>query len=305
MRPLLLLLLLAAGVTSAQEVRVAFWNVENLYDTRDDTITRDDDFTPTGANHWTYSRYWQKQRDLYKAIMAMDSPDVVGLAEVENRYVLSDLCQGTPLARMGYRWVHYDSPDRRGIDCALIYRGDRFAPYFSEAICVSDSASGFFTRDLLHVEGLTPQGDTLILFVCHLPSRLGGEPAEVRRQHCAARLREAMDDARVQHPGALVMAMGDFNSNPGELLALSDLRSLTAGQPSYCYQGQWSCIDQLLLLQEGPFSVDTAAPFRHPHLLESDPRYGTVKPRRTYRGPRYHGGVSDHLPVFVRLRRKG
>ena len=119
----------------------AWWNVEDLFDTRDDPKTNDDEFTPEGDRHWTRRRLNKKINGIYKTLAMMDLPDVVGLGEVENKYVLRELCQGTPLAQVPYRYVHYDSPDRRGIDVALIYRTDRFTVTASRTVNVSDTAS--------------------------------------------------------------------------------------------------------------------------------------------------------------------
>ena len=152
--------------TMAQEDSVfsaVWWNVENLFDTRDDPHTNDDEFTPQGDMHWTRRKLQAKLQGIAKTLAMADLPDVVGLAEVENSYVLRELCQGTPLARAGYRYVHRNSPDRRGIDCALLYRTDRFRVLKDSVVRVSDSAEGFFTRDILVVEGVTAQGDTVSL----------------------------------------------------------------------------------------------------------------------------------------------
>ena len=152
----------------------AWWNVENLFDTRDDPDTDDDEFTPEGEKHWTRRRLNDKVNGIYKTLLMMNLPDVVGLGEVENNYVLRELCQGTPLAQVPYRYVHYDSPDRRGIDVALIYRTDRFTVTASRKVNVSDSAEGYFTRDILIVEGVTSTGDSVCLLVNHWPSKRGG-----------------------------------------------------------------------------------------------------------------------------------
>lgn len=290
----LLLALLLGSRVGAQEAKVGFWNVENLFDVVDDSLSAgDDDWTPQGAQHWTYRHYQRKLQDIYKTIVAMDCPLLMGLAEVENDRVLRDLCQGTPLARLGYQFVHYDSPDHRGIDCALLYRKDRFRLMESSVIRFD-----FATRDILQVVGVASGGDTLVLWVCHLPSKLGGAEAEARRVRCLHRLKEAMDSAALRFPSATLLAMGDFNAEPHELPDLGYrnlMASLPDGEGSYCYQGYWSCIDQMLTNN----AALSASVFRPDFLLEPDVRRLTSKPRRTYLGPRYHGGVSDHLPVFV------
>ena len=203
------LLLLSVAVVHGQEEQasftVAWWNVENFFDTRNDTLTDDDEFTPDGEYHWTYRKFNAKRDGIYKTLLKMDFPDVVGLGEVENAYVLRELCQGTPLRKKHYAYVHYDSPDRRGIDCALLYRRDRFTVTSSRPVNLSDSATGYFTRDILLVEGVTPSGDTLCFLVNHWPSKRGGDEAEKHRMLSAATVRRLMDSIATAHPTAAVI----------------------------------------------------------------------------------------------------
>lgn len=327
----------------AVRCRIAFWNVENLFDTQHDTLKEDFEFTPRGDKHWNAKRLSAKTNLISKTLMALgeeaDSgeaigndeaelmPILVGLAEVENDRVLRDLCRSTALRRYDYRFMHFESPDRRGIDVALLYRPDRFAVCSARAIGVSDSAADFFTRDLLMVRGVTREGDSLTLFVCHFPSKRGGAAAEEHRARIAARLRLLMDSAAARHPSSTVLAMGDFNSAPDEPCLVQGLgltagaaappfvnlmSGLPAGQGSYCYRGDWSYIDQFLISAGALTRGDAAAlhvedgvahVFRHWALLSSDPRRLDSRPRATYQGPRYLGGASDHLPIFLTLSR--
>ena len=295
----------------------AWWNVENLFDTRDDPKTNDDEFTPQGGLHWTQRKMWAKLEGIHKTLTMMDLPDVVGLAEVENNYVLRSLCQGTPLAQVPYRYVHYDSPDRRGIDVALIYRTDRFTVTTSRRVCVSDSANDFFTRDILVVEGLTAAGDSVCLLLNHWPSKRGGDEADARRLEIARTLRRLMLDLHARHPEAAVIAMGDMNSTADEA-ALTDgmgfgtdsvspdgIRLLTQRLPrdwgSHKYQGLWSYIDQVFLLADDRWQVRKLKLLKFDHLLTDEATQPGQRPRRTYQGPRYEGGLSDHLPLLLRL----
>lgn len=290
---------------------IAFWNVENFFDTQDDTITDDDDFTPQGVNHWTYKRYEDKRNKIYRTIAAMKWPAVMGLAEVENDRVLSDLCNGTPLRKMGYRYIHYESPDRRGVDCALLYRSKCFNLLESRAICVSDSVEGFYTRDILLVGGM--MGDeTCYFLVNHWPSKLGGATADRYRLKIADKLLSTMDSLQVAHPGALVLAMGDFNASSEEAavseglgfggdsvnrLGLYNLTSQVAkGEGSYKYHDTWSCIDQMFANRRLPLRIMT-----FDFLLMEDEKYLGRKPHRTYIGMQYQGGFSDHLPLLTTL----
>ena len=309
--------------TMAQDDRVfsaVWWNVENLFDTRDDLKTEDDDFTPDGSYRWTRRKMQAKIQGIAKTLVMADLPDVVGLGEVENKYVLRELCNGTPLQKAGYRYVHHDSPDRRGIDVALIYRPDRFRVLRDSVVNVSDSAEGFFTRDILVVEGVTPQGDTVCLVLNHWPSKRGGEEAKARRLAIAGRLRSVMAELKERHPGSAVVAMGDMNSTVDEApmavgMGFGDdsvnaegVRNLTWRLPrdwgSHKFQGQWDYIDQVLLLAGDGWLVGDLKLLRYDHLLTGEKNRPGVRPRRTNQGPRYEGGLSDHLPLRLRLRRK-
>lgn len=295
----------------------AWWNVENLFDTRDDPHTNDDDFTPHGDLHWTRGKFYSKIRGIYKTIVMMDLPDVMGLAEVENKYVLRELCQGTPLAKVPYRYVHYDSPDRRGIDCALIYRADRFTVVDSHPVRVSDSTEGFYTRDILVVEGVTADGDSVCLLVNHWPSKRGGDEADAHRLEIARTLRQLMLDLKAKHPLSAIIAMGDMNATSSEealsvgmgfgddTVTPEGIRLLTRRLPndwgSHKYQGQWRYIDHMFLLAGGEWGVKKLKLMKFDHLLTDENGKPGVRPKRTNLGPRYEGGLSDHLPLLLRL----
>ena len=316
----LILLLLPLNV-EAQTFTAAWWNVENLFDTRDDPRTNDDDFTPDGEYRWTYRKLQAKLQGIAKTLVMADLPDVVGLAEVENKYVLRELCNSTPLRQAGYRYVHHDSPDRRGIDVALIYRQDRYRVLRDSVVRVSDSAEGFFTRDILVVEGVTPQGDTLCFVLNHWPSKRGGEEAEAHRMDIAATLRRLMNELYAKYPQGAVVAMGDMNSTADEApmvgaMGFGDdsvnadgIRNLTLRLPrdwgSHKFQGQWDYIDQVLLLAGDGWQVGDLKLLRYDHLLTDEKNRTGVRPRRTNQGPRYEGGLSDHLPLRLRLKRRG
>ena len=323
MKRLLLILLLMASVANAQDTGVftaAWWNVENLFDLRDDPKTNDDEFTPRGERHWTRRKLEAKLQGIYKTLVMMDLPDVVGLAEVENKYVLRELCQGTPLAQVPYRYVHYDSPDRRGIDCALIYRTDRFTVTASRPVNMSDSADGFFTRDILVVEGVTANGDSVCLLLNHWPSKRGGDEADIRRLEIARKMRSLMLELKEKHPDAAIIAMGDMNTTSSEeaiaqgmgfgtdSINPDGIRLLTQRLPndwgSHKYQGQWRYIDQVFLLANESWRVLKLKLLKFDHLLTDDSGNIGLRPKRTNVGPRYEGGLSDHLPMLLRLKRE-
>ena len=311
-----IMLCVLAGLTcQAQDnVRwsVAFWNVENFFDTQHDTLKEDYAFTPQGDNHWTVKRYADKRNKIYKIVAAMQWPAVVGLAEVENDRVLRDLCLFTPLRKQGYEFIHYESPDLRGIDCALLYRKDLFKVFESRRIEVSDSAEAFFTRDILLVGGVLTRGDSCYLFVNHWPSKRNGDVADHHRMEIAHLLLGMMDSLQRAHPSALVLAMGDFNAAPEEdaiskglgfegrcqnAVGFYNLMCKTPkGEGSYKFHDNWSCIDQIIANRE--LSAEVFAP---DYLLTDDTKYMGKKPFRTYSGMQYLGGYSDHLPIIVRI----
>lgn len=316
------------------DYRLVSWNVENFFDIDNDPQCNDDAFTPDGQNRWIYSRYQKKLLNIVKTIVAISDgnessmPLCIGLVEVENDKVLRDLCFATPLRKYNYDFIHFDSPDARGIDNALLFRRELYSPFFRQSINVSDSSKRFFTRDILLVEGVTTTGDTIIVLVNHFPSRQGGGTATRRRSQVAAKLRIVADTVSQAHPSASLVIMGDFNAEPSErdisktlinpesgshfcLKSLMD--NIPPGRGSYFYRGQWSCIDQIIvgctLAQPNSLCTlalvsDTASIFSPPFLLTHDEKFMTDKPLRTYLGLRYVGGFSDHLPVFVDLRKK-
>ena len=325
------------GVTppaSADEYVVMCYNVENLFDTEDDPRTSDEEFTPSGTNHWTVSHYREKLQHLYEVIAHVggwSAPAVVGMTEIENRAVLDALMEDTPLKRVGYAAVHYDSPDPRGIDVALLYRTDLVRVLQSSALPVRfDGQPDRHTRDILHVEALLGT-DTVHVFVNHWPSRSGGERESAPlRQQAARTLRRAVDAVLKADRSARILIMGDFNDSPddqsvtrylraeqrsdglqpGALFNLTcELRRTEKG--SYKYQGQWDFLDQMIVSEgflnapSGLFvRADAMRLFSPDYLLEDDRSYLGKKPFRMYLGPQYHGGYSDHLPVYVRLERR-
>ena len=309
-----LLLLCAAAKVSAQ---VVFWNVENYFDTRDEAEKDDGDFTPSGSYHWNRKRYLAKRNFIAKALLATaDSlgsmPAVIALAEIENLRVVRDLADNTPLAKTGYRTVHRDSPDARGIDVALLYDPSRYEPAATEFLTVE----GFRTRDILYCR-LRSVGNAdaseLHLFVNHWPSKRGGAASSDSRRDAVSQLvRERVSSLLEDDPQARILLVGDFNDTPdGESLrSLCDSCGLynmalplwRKGIGSIRYKGKWELIDQAMvsrrLADEGAvFSVFDAA-----FLQEPDNAYLGLKPKRTFVGPRYNGGVSDHLPVLVRIK---
>lgn len=316
------------GTAYAQEpFRVMFYNVENLFDCRHDSLKNDYEFLPDALKGWTLARYNDKLAKIAKVIVATGNdnvPDLVGLCEVENDRCLTDLTEHSPLREADYRYVMTNSPDQRGIDVALLYQRGSFKLLRQNSIRIPhEEIKRTPTRDILHVVGQVLSGDTLDVFVCHMPSRSGGEEqSEPYRLFTAQILNINVDSivATRQHPNVLIM--GDFNDYPtnksiAEVLGAvapqgeiqpKKLYNLMDGRKegTYRYRGEWGVLDQLIVsgfLLQGHdgmrTSYDKAQILKHPFLLEEDNKYGGDIPSRTYWGAKYHGGFSDHLPVCI------
>ena len=297
----------------AQEpFRVMFWNVENLFDIKDDPHKNDNEFLPDAARHWNFFRYRDKLKNLAKGVIASGNeyvPDLVGLCEVENDSCIYDLVKRSPLREAGYRYVMTDSPDQRGIDVALLYQRGSFRLLQHQSIRIPhEQVERGPTRDILHVVGQVVSGDTLDVIVCHMPSRSGGQlESEPYRLFTARKLRQVADSLMDVRMNPYLVIMGDFNDYPTnrslkEVLCGDDkLRNLMKGMKggTYRYRGEWGILDQFLVSEN--VSVRGVEILRHPFLLEEDEKYGGEKPFRTYNGMKYQGGYSDHLPIVLDL----
>ena len=304
---------------SQQRMTVMFMNTENLFDPEDDPLKDDDDYTPGGDYHWTKSRYWDKLDAVSKVIAAADDemlPALVGLCEVENETVMKDLTERSALREAGYRFVMTDSPDRRGIDVALMYRRSFFRLIGQESLRVNlKPYGGSATRDILHVTGVLDNHDTIDVYICHWPSRYGGvEQSEPLRIGAARRLRASADSVLSVRRRPYIIIMGDLNEGPddpavrdvmardGKLVTVMD--NLDGG--SYKYDGCWDKYDQFVLSESftgglGCTELLGVEIMDLPFLLTDDDSYGGQKPLRTYNGRRYQGGYSDHLPIKMSI----
>ena len=322
-------ILFPSVLCSQQSMTVMFCNAENLFDPEDDPLKDDDAYTPDGDYRWTRSRYWDKLDAISKVIVAADeeqAPALVGLSEVENETALTDLTARAALREVGYRFVMTDSPDRRGIDVALLYRRNYFKLIGQESLRVNlKPYGGSATRDILHVTGMLENLDTLDVYVCHWPSRYNGTEQTEPFRMCAARVvRASVDSIFKVRRKPYVIIMGDFNEGPDDPAVrdglkthsyasgrnLEDRELVTVMDPmddgSYKYQGIWDKYDQFIVSASllnglGCTEMTDADILRLPFLLSDDDAYGGVKPFRTYNGRRYQGGYSDHLPVKIRI----
>lgn len=288
---------------------VMFWNVENYFDTYDNPSTSDEEFTPTGDNRWSWKRFEKKRDDIAKTLLLAadeygEMPGIIGLAEVENRFVLDQLLEETPLARAGYKYIHKDSPDSRGIDVALLYREEKFMPLETKYIEAS-----FPTRDVLYTKGVADGKDTLHIMVNHWPSKRGNESSSgKKREYVSLMVSRTVDSILRTAPSANIIVMGDFNDTPdsGPLQNLGQLTNLAqkakGAEGTYKYQHEWSIIDQILVSENMIGHTGKKMEIFAPEsLFTEDAAYMGIKPKRTYSGPRYLGGVSDHLPVLLKV----
>ena len=313
--------------------RVMTYNVENLFDTCHDVGYDDREFLPTAQRKWDSRRYWKKQGQLSRTIAAASGAmpiDIVGLCEVENDSVIRDLTQRTRLHRMGYQYVVTHSQDARGVDVALLYQPEHFKLLHHESVRIPVSSQyGRPTRDILYAVGRLPNGDSLDIFVNHWPSRRGGSRlADDYRFLVAKVLRDFADSLLSVRAHPCLILMGDFNDEytnrsikkglgafSPDASTTSDYVVLSAGLKgadgiagTYKFRGIWNQLDQIIISRS---LLDSESRLRtspgkcrilsFPFLLEADESRGGVKPYRTYLGPVYQGGVSDHLPLILEL----
>ncbi|HER10054.1 MAG TPA: endonuclease [Bacteroides sp.] len=310
---------------------VVSYNVENLFDTADAKLFDDDAFTPNGAMEWTHDRYEKKLTDLVRVILSIpekELPAIIGLTEVENKQVLEDMIQSRGLRRADYRIVHEEGDDPRGIECALLYRPDLFRYISHEIIPIQDPVEPDYRyRGILHIHGNAPDGSSLHLFINHWKSRSEGVgETERKRMFSAITLRRSLDMLLSRESGYKVIIMGDFNDEPTNRSIASgiaasnkrrniylgdhynlfyDLHNIQ-GKGSYNYRGDWNMLDQIivsynLLEQDHGLSTgyESGKILNEAWMMTTDEKNGISLPAATYRGKKYMGGPSDHLPLYV------
>ncbi len=338
-RTLIIVLLFLFSIQSfsqknTEHISILFYNVENLFDTKDDPQTDDDEFTPDGDRHWTYKRLNSKLLNVSKVILSASGwkiPTVVALCEVENRDLLERLIANTPLKSHSYKIIHKESPDHRGIDVAFLYNSKEFVPVNYKCYPLEGRNDAIIrTREILYVSGVIKDIDTIHFFVNHWSSRYSGllETKQLRN-NSAKLLRQKLDDLIEQYDSPKIIILGDFNDNPtdeslAKILIAKELNNDTVNNVLYNlsynwgkaqygtlkYQSQWSVFDQIIvsgtLLNAASGLVikpENATIINHSFLLEKDEKYGGSKPKRTYYGYSYQGGFSDHFPVLLGLER--
>jgi len=321
---------LTAQKTEKQILKIMCYNVENYFDCVDDSLTNDSEFLPGGMRGWNYAKYIKKQANITKVITAIggwDAPVLVGLCEVESDKCLIDLTRYSGLKNLRYKFLHHESPDTRGVDVALLYQPKQFKPIHDEAIRINfPTASNNKTRDILFATGIIASGDTLHVFVCHFPSRLGGElESEEKRIFVASVVRGKVDSLFAVNSHANIVIMGDFNDFPTNRSLLNGLKAKplndsisthnlynlmykmhVEGKGTNKHEGDWGALDQIivsgaLLQQNGRIFTRQSDIhiFDAGFLLENDKKFLGKQPFRTYVGFKYQEGFSDHLPVYA------
>jgi len=319
------------------EIRtIAFYNVENLFDTEDDPETFDDDRTANGKDAWTTEKYHQKIDHISQVLSEIGKevtktpPAIIGLCEIENKAVLEDLVNHPNLKDHHYGIVHFDSPDERGIDVALLYKKEQFQPVDVKnrklIIYESDNpAKRDYTRDQLVVSGFLNK-EEIHFIVNHWPSRGGGEARSAYKREKAAYLNKRIIDSLIKlNPDAKIISMGDFNDDPTnksfkkvlntksskkEILSTELYNPmenmLKQGKGSLAYRDAWNLFDQmfmtgnLVLGNDTGFQFYQAGIFNKPYLITTSGQFRGY-PARTYGYSGYEGGYSDHFPVYIYL----
>lgn len=328
---MLLAVSLSATAQEVESLRVGFWNLENFFDPYVDSTKAYNEFTPEGSQRWSVSRFYRKRNNVYKSILAMSERRpmaILGVCEVENEYVLNMVLNKTPLSRYNYSYVHFDSPDRRGIDCAIVYSIDKLKLISSKAIKLTHPDNpDYRSRDIVYGKFSDRKGDTIHVFVNHWPSRYGGEMETIPLRAMAARLMLSQVDsiAKVSATEPKIIIMGDLNDCPTDPSVSDVLNAKPQGSGAFLvnlfyntiglgfdgtikHQAEWTTFDQIIVSE--PLISDTAnlhykqssaRIFAPTFMLTDDKDYGGKKIFRTYIGPKYFGGFSDHLPVYIDL----
>src|SRR6056297_3034473 len=328
-----LLLILSAFITVAfpqkMEVSVAFYNLENLFDTVDSPKPGDFGWTPGGGKAWDTERYERKMNHLAYAIEKLDGdpkqagPDILGFCEVENRAVVEDLIQTAPIDEANYAIVHYDSPDHRGIDVGLLYRKDHFELIDSKTYTLTFPGEDYHTRDQLLVVGKL-RGEKVHVIVNHWPSRRGGQEKSNYRRVAAAKLTKSIiDSVQKVETEANIIVMGDFNDDPDNESVADVLQStsdkskvrdngfynplanlLSKDRGTLCYRDDWFLFDQILLtkslLDKEGLKYKKSNIYDDESIRVQGGKYDG-HPLRTHAGTLYLKGYSDHFPVYVIL----
>lgn len=316
---------------------VSFYNLENLYDTINDPHVDDEEFLPTGIRNYNSTIYWTKLGKLADVISQIgtninpDGPALLGVAEIENDTVLNDLIHMPKLKNRNYKIVHYNSPDRRGVDVALLYNPKYFTVDTSKNLFVklpSGAKDSYYTRDVLWVKGKL-DGETIHVYVNHWPSRSGGEERSAPGRAAAAEVvKKHLEAIQQTDPNAKAIIMGDLNDDPvspsitAVLKAKGNVNEVRPkgifnpwtdlykkGIGTIAYQDSWGLFDQIMITypwlskEQNGFFFAKQYIFNQEFLVENQGKYKGY-PMRTWDGMTYRGGYSDHFPTYLVLLKK-
>lgn len=304
---------------------IVFYNVENLFNTKDDKGVADGEFTPEGAKHWTNKRYQDKLDALAKVLCAIkqDALGLIGVCEVEDAQVVHDLIHKTNLeTQANLDFVHEHSSDRRGIDLSLLYNKDLFTYKEHWNIPIEfDYNPNIKTRDILIVKLQTKDNNDIYVVLCHWPSSWRGDgKSKKKRQYVSRVLRAEIDKIFEKSPTAKILVMGDFNTNPDTEVMQLELRAFPTkdiaddgfynlsykafknGYGTNTHDGQWLMIDQILCSKSMLSHIDSDARVFMPEWLLKDDDDGNAAPFQTYSYDKYLGGYSDHLPIYLKIK---
>ena len=319
---LLFLTFVQTQILPERDLDIMFWNMENFFDYKDGGEGESDtEFSSFGSRRWTRKRFQAKCNAFAKTIFWIkDSygslPDVIGLAEIENRNVLYRLLKDTALKKTDYAFIHFDGNDRRGIDVAILYRKSVMTPSsITRRQPLTDDGDTLQTRDMLNVHmnlKSASEGHQGIYFIVnHHPSKYGGEEESRIKRHFAMKtLKSLVDSLNTMNPGGKIIAMGDFNDTPDaeqfriiEDNIINKSESMyESGRGTIRYEGKWELIDMFLVSADLDSFTEMDI-LEIPFLMTRESRHAGQKPLRTYSGPRYLGGVSDHLPIVLYFRK--
>lgn len=312
-----------------QKLMISFYNQENLFDTINDPLKNDEEYLPEAKKQWNTIKYTNKINNMAKVIVSMNDgkgPDVLGMCEVENAAVLNDIVKNKQLKKANYQFVHFEGPDLRSIDNALLYKKSAFKLIDSKSFpIVSGQYPDLKTRDILFVRLQAKNKSEVVFLVNHFPSRVGGQEAsEGKRFLAASVLRGIVDSLYKNNASENIIIMGDFNDEPNNLSMDSVLRAkaseydLNNGNVfnamyelklnkdgSHYYRGEFSMLDQIILSSSITnctgkvcYQKSSATIYKQPWIIETEGKYKGA-PLRTFGGDKYLNGYSDHLPVYV------
>ena len=306
------------AVKSAKNYQIAFYNVENLFDTINAPEKRDGEYTPEGSKEWDTKKYLQKLDRIAQVIASIDSLEslaAIGLAEIENRLVLEDLSKHKSIAHLGLQILHKESPDFRGIDVALLYNPKILKEIESNFIEVDINDSGKTTRDILKARLVDNSNDTILIYVNHWPSRWGGREASNRKRIAAATALKM--DLDKEELGCKIMIMGDLNDYPinESVISVLGADSVIGGrlynatfpihadstQGTHAFRGHWGVLDHAILSNNLMADIDSVYVHKRSYMLYQT-RNGDWFPSRTHSGKKYFAGYSDHLPIVVNFK---